>query len=759
MQRLLVLTVCAILSLTLSYAEADSISVQDVVVSGNKKTDETALGLQIDAKAGSVLRTTVDKDVKALFGTGFFDQVQAVITKDSKGRSILEYQVTEKPIVRKVFVQGNEDVDKEDIEVALDFKAGRFFDVTQANRASDRIVSSYQGRGYYDSEVTYALVPAASNQVDVTFTVVEGSKYKIKEVSFTGLKVLDDGDLRSVIQTKTYKWWSSWLLGTGRLNKEMLDNDRNIMRQELFNNGLIEGSISEPVISKKNKGIYISFHVNEGEQYKIGAIQASGDLIDDDQTKTLAELKSKTGKVFSGSVLRSDALTVSDKFSDIGYAFANVVPDTQINKQLLTVDVNFKISKGKLITVDRIQTRGNNKTYDNVIRRDVVIAEQDIYSSSKIKRSQELLQRRGYFDEVNIVTENTTKDDAVNLAVNVKEGSTGTVSVGAGFSSSDGVLFNTRLSENNFMGTGRKANLEVDIGNRRDNMVVSFSDPRVFDSQWSLGIDLLRTERNYDDYDQTQLGGGITAGYDMAELFGSWAKDMRFSTRYQLVDVEIDNVSPDAAELVKSEVGKSLVSSLTPSLVRNTINNPLDPSNGSRQTLSVKYAGLGGDEEFYLIEAINQIYHPLVKFTASELVFSLRTRIGYGETFNDDTLPLFERFFPGGINSVRGFKNRTLGPKDSNGREFGGTKQLVNNIELIFPIAPSAGLKGVIFHDIGEAFDDNQSIDFGELRQAVGYGIRWTSPLGPIRIEFGYPIDKEEGESSFVTQFSFGAPF
>ncbi len=757
--RKLLFIILSLVVLGSAQAQEGGIKVNVVSVSGNKKTDATALSLQLSAKPGSVSQDTIDADVKALFGTGFFEQVEAVVSRDASGRAILKYNVVEKPVIRKVFIEGNDDVTTEDLDPVFDYRVGRFFDALQAKRASERVVSYYQGRGFYDAAVDYSIIPTGENQVDVTFKITEGDKYKIKDIEFVGLSLLDESDLTDKIQTTTYKWWSSWLTGSGRLNHEMLDNDRNIIRQELLNHGFVEGSAADPSIRKDGKGLYITFKIKEGPQYKLGKISSNGDLIENNSAVTLEGIESTEGEIFNGSLLRADSLKISEKFSDIGYAFVNVVPETNVNSDAKSVDVTFQVSKGNLVTVDRINVRGNQKTYDNVIRREMAIVEQDLFSSSKIKRSQELLLRRGYFEEVNVVPENIPNQDKVNLNVNVKEGSTGTLSVGAGYSTSDGVIFNTRVSENNVFGTGRRANLEVDIGDKRDNLVLSLDDPRVGDSQWSLGMDALMTEREYEDFDRDQVGGALTAGYDLESLIGRSGRDMRFSLRYQLIENEISNVdTEDAADFVIQEQGKALVSSIIPSITRNTIDNPLDPSSGSKQSLSVEYAGLGGDEEYYLVEANQQWYQPISKMGEGNLVFSWRTKFGYGDTFDNEPFPLFNRFFPGGINSVRGFKARRLGPKDSKGNEYGGSKQLVNNLELIFPISTSAGLKGIVFYDLGQAYDDEESLDLGELRHAAGYGIRWTSPLGPIRIEFGYPLDKEEGESSFVTLFSFGAP-
>ena len=438
-----------------------------------------------------------------------------------------------------------------------------------------------------------------------------------------------------------------------------------------------------------------------------------------------------------------------------------MVPNTAVDRERNTVNVNFNVNKGKPVKVNKIVIHGNNKTYDNVIRRELKIHEQDIYSGTKIKRSKTLLERLGYFEEVNITTEQTKRDDEVNLDVNVREGSTGAFSVGAGFSSSDGALFNMRLSENNFLGTGRQLSLNVDMGTERDNIVLSAHDRRFNDTYWGLGADLLKTDREFSDFDRQLMGGGVTASYPLEEAFGEWAEDISYSMRYEYLDIEISDINREsAAPLVLRSEGTSSSSSITPKLTRNTINNPINPTKGSRQIAEIELSGLGGSEEFWLAQVHNQWYQPIYRSDEwGDLVFSWRFRFGYGKTYDsDDEFPLFRRFFPGGINSVRGFDDRTLGPKDEDGNEYGGNKQFVNNLEIIFPIVNSAGLKGVIFYDMGQAFDDDESLDLGDLREAYGVGLRWASPLGPIRIEFGFPIDREKGEDSMVTQFSFGAP-
>jgi outer membrane protein insertion porin family len=757
--RLWAVFVCVSSALLATQAFADqSYKVDKIAVEGNKNIDTSAIKIQLKAKPGNVSSTLISDDIKSLYRTGFFDQVTASVVSEGANQ-ILKFAVIEKPVIRKVYIKGNKEIKESELSAIFAFGANRFLDNGRIDSLVRAATTKYETEGFYDVHFEHSVVPVGENQVDLSLTVVEGKRYRIRKITIKGLKDIDPDDVRSTIQTRRYKWWSSWLFGTGRLNRDMLDNDKNLIRQYFLDNGYIDGTVSDPSIDKKEDGIYISFDATEGRQYKLDLITASGDLIKDSVDETLKGTKAKKGDVFRASQVRDDAFIVNEKFGDEGYAFANVVPDTSVNKDGALVSINFKTDKGKLVAVNQINITGNDKTYDNVIRREMAIGEQEQYSGKKVKRSQQLLQRLGYFQEVGITNSATDQPDKVDLDVNVHETSTGSFSVGAGYSTSDGPLFNTRLSENNIMGTGRSANAEADIGTKRNNFIVSLDDPRVNDSNWSLGTDLQYTDIDLVDYSRRTEGASLVAGYPLDQLFGEWAQDIKFYTKYEFLNINIRNVSPTAAQLVKDSAGNSSSSAVTPRLVRNTINNPLDPSDGSRQDVSFEYGGLGGTNDYELFEAKHQFYYPLFSTGKRDVVFSWRTRLDYGESQDDQPFPLFKRFFPGGINSVRGYKTRHLGPADPNGARYGGSKELVNNFEGILPLVSSAGIKAVIFWDQGQAFDDNEEISLSALRQGYGWGFRWASPIGPIRIEIGYPINRKAGEKSSNIMFSFGAPF
>ena len=731
--------------------------IDAVEIVGTDRVDASAVKLQLKSAYGRVTESLISEDVRAIYRTGFFDQVSAEIVPFGD-RTVLRYTVAEKPVVRKVFVKGNNEVSEKDLADVIKFDGRKFLDKAKIDSIQKAAISYFQTQGFYDAQISNSTTKVTHNEVDVTFLVKEGPRYRIHEVIFNGLKNVDEGELLDVVQTKSYKWWSSWVFGTGRLNRALLDNDKALMLQLLLDKGYVDASISDAEVSIRDQGIYVTFNVQEGTKYKIGRLSASGDLIEGSKDKTLDGVKSESGNDFGAAKVREDSFVISEKYTDKGFAFANVVPNTKINRDTGTIDIDFQIDKGKPVTINRIAIRGNSKTYDNVIRREVSLSEQELFSSSKIKRSQEVLQRLGYFEEVNITSEPSDQANKVDLNVNVREASTGSFSIGAGYATSDGTLFNARISENNIFGSGRSVSLNVDYGSQRDNIVLSFNDRRVNDSFLALGADLYRTNRQFIDFDRGMSGAGLTAGYPLEQLAGEFFQDIQFSTKYEYFSIDIGNINNEsAAPLVIQSKGSSTASAITPGLVRNTINNPLNPTTGSLQAVSIEDAGLSGDQDYWLAEANQSLYHPLLTGEWGELTFSWRTRFGYGESRTDDPFPLFKRFFPGGINSVRGFNARTMGPKDANGNEYGGSKQLINNFDIIFPLINSAGLRGVFFYDIGDAFDDNQDINFGSMRKAVGYGIRWASPMGPIRLEFGYPMDAQPGEG-MVTLFSFGAP-
>lgn len=729
-----------------------------VEIRGNDRVEEGSVVGILKSKPGEPFDPkTVNEDVKALYRSAYFDQVTA--KSDTTSGLRLVFQVVEKPAIRTVNLVGNKEVSDDTIKEKMNLTSRRFLDRKKLQAGVDELKAYYQDQGYYGTEIKMSETAVEENQVDVTLNVTEGEKKVIDDIRFEGNQDLSSGDLYDQIETRTWRWYISWLTGSGVVKKDMLANDGKRLAAYYLNHGYVDIQIAEPEVSEGDDGLIVTFKLKEGAIYRLGKISAEGTLVESSVDKTLADTESKTGEIFSAERLQKDSFKITEKYTDVGYAYANVDPLTKVNRDQRTVDIDYRVDRGKLITINEINITGNSKTRDNVIRRSLQITEQEQYSSSKIKRSQELLQRLGFFDEVTITQSSTSRDDMVDLLVSVREANTGTFSIGAGVSSGDGFIFSTRISENNIFGTGNAVTLDLENGTRRENYVLGFTNPRVNDSYWSFGADGSVVKRRYDDFDLDKTGASMTVGYPILRFLGpEYLDDVRGSLSYEFASNDINNIDDNAAQLVKDSEGSATNSSLTPKITRDTINNPLDPTTGSRQIVSFEYAGIGGDAEYYLIQASNTWYYPLWDSPIGTIVFSNRLRVGYGDSTNNDPFPLFRRFFPGGINSVRGYDARSMGPRDENGNEYGGAKQAIANFEMIFPLISSAGLNFVTFYDTGEAFDDDESIDISQFRGAYGFGLRWRSPLAPIRIEFGFPTDKEEGDKSFVTNFSFGSP-
>jgi outer membrane protein insertion porin family len=434
------------------------------------------------------------------------------------------------------------------------------------------------------------------------------------------------------------------------------------------------------------------------------------------------------------------------------------------------------VSKGKPVSIGQIQITGNTKTRDKVIRRELKVAEQEPFSATKLRKSRDALQRLGFFSDVNVTTRKGPTDDQIDLAVDVKEGSTGAFSAGAGYSSGDEFLFNVRISENNLFGRGQRIVLNADVGSIRRNIYVSFTEPYLLDTRLLGQVTLFNTELDYGDFTRDATGFSLRALYPFEEVGVEnlgWLslEDTSFGLEYRLERARIFDIAFDSPPAIFAEQGTTLISSVAPQILRNTLNHAYDPTAGSFQEITFELAGLGGDQKYYLVSGRTRVYVPLYRVREfGTFVYSIGGTIAYGEGEAGQSgheLPLVQRFFPGGINTVRGFETRTLGPRQDsfdpqgniiNNKPIGGTNELIVQNEIIFPLIQAIGLRGVVFFDTGNAFLQQQGIDVGDLRYAVGAGIRWLSPFGPLRIEYGIPLNIKDDEKKSSILFSFGSP-
>ncbi len=716
---------------------------------GNKRIDSGAILRKVKSKSGDAYSpVALKEDLKAIYKMGYFDDVQIDVTDGSKGK-IIVFIITEKPVISSIKYTGTDEIDEKDVKAVVTIKEQSILNPGKVQNASDSIKAMYRAKGYYNTKVTSQLAYPTPESVTITFTIVEGKKIYIKAISFEGNDAFDDDDLEDIIETKT-KGWFSWLTEAGLLDKDKVSQDSSRIIAHYQNNGYLDAKVGEPSIKQEEEWLYVSFSVEEGSRYKVGTVTVEGDVIDNKQT-IIDLLKIRKEEYTSKKIIRDDVLKITDYFAENGYAFATTKPSFVKSPIGNRFDITYKISKGDLVYINRITIKGNTRTRDNVIRRDLQIAEGGIFDSKALRSSTQKLQRLGFFDEVTVNPDPTLDPAKINISVEVKEKSTGQFSIGAGYSSVDKFVVMGKVSENNFLGRGDKLSLSANIGGKSTRYNLGYTNPRFNDSQLSWGIDLFNWKREYDDYTKDSKGGALRVGYPI------WEK-WRIYGNYSYTDTDLTDVADDASYIIKESQNINITSAIKTTFKRDTTNKSYNPNKGSKNIFSIKYAGgpFGGDSEFTKIEGSSSWFFPLYK----KSIFHVKGAVGQVFENKDSSLPVYERFFLGGLRSIRGFDNATISPKDPvTGERIGGDKMWYTNLEVIFPIFDAQGFYGVLFFDAGQVYDDDEDWSMDDIKTAAGVGIRWLSPIGPLSMAWGYNLDPEDDEDQSVWDFTIGGFF
>ena len=737
-------------------------TIVKVSIKGNRAIDSDAIKAVIKTGDGKPLKPEEIRDsIKAIFEMGYFTDVQAEVSGMEGGKELV-FTVFERPQIREVEFTGNKEIDKDKLKELLTFKTYTILDSNKIKESITKIKTEYEDNGYYVADIQYRTEDIGENQVKLTFEINENEKVMVKKITFLGNRSYDDEAFKKLMQTKEGSWLS-WITSRGTFKEDMLKGDMEILSSHYLNNGYIQVKIEEPQVSltPDKRWIYITVRIDEGKKFKIGKIDFRGDILDsiDDLSKNV---KSREGDIFSRDRLRQDIVSLTDLYGDKGYAFANIVPLTPLDQDRQIVNITFDIRKGELVYFEKINILGNVKTRDKVIRRELKVAESELYNGTNLKKSRQKLNNLGFFEEVNISTDRGSSPERLNLTIDIKERPTGTLSLGAGYSSIDKFIVTGQVSQGNFLGRGQKLQLSAEFGGRRKTYNLGFTEPRLFDTEISAGFDVYNLEKQYTDFTKKSNGGDIRLGFPLR------FEDTRGYLTYRYEESEISDISENAGTYITDQAGKNVTSSITASIVRDTRDNYIAPSKGSNNTASAEFAGsfLGGDRSFIKYIGSSSWFFPV--FWETSVMF--HGTIGYAEGTEGEDLPIDERFFVGGINTVRGFEPRSLGPRDKSGNIIGGDSELVFNVEYLFSLVKEAGLRGVIFFDAGNAYninkvEDSESDDFGELRTGAGYGVRWYSPIGPLRLEWGYNLNPKrdhitgEKEKRSRWEFSIGTFF
>jgi outer membrane protein insertion porin family len=739
--------------------------VVQIDVQGLKRIEKDAVLAKLITKVGeTVSPERVRSDIQALYGMGYFDDIE--VRADSvEGGARLIYSLRERPVISKIAFEGNERLSTSDLKDVIKVKEWSILDVSKVKEDIALIQKHYEDKGFFLAKVNYVIRtpnPEKPDEVELTYKISDYEKVQIKKITFLNNKRFTDEQLKGVFQETREGSFLSFLTSSGNFKEASFKQDLQRLTYYYLDHGYMKFKYENPVVtvSDDKRWLFISIYVDEGEQYSIGTKDFSGDLLFSKE-ELAKDNQLNPGDVFSISKRNADIQTLTEKYQDLGYAFVNVIPKLVFHDEEKLVDLDYSFEKGNLVYFGEINVVGNSKTHDKVIRRELKIHEGELYSGSRLRQSRENVERLGFFAPGEVIFNTVSpkgKPDVLNVDITVKERSTGTVTLGAGYGSVQKFFLTSTISEINLFGRGQSLSLSGQYAADRLNksLNLGFTDPYAFDTKWSLGFDVFAVNQVIPSrYTTRKLGFDLRAGYPVADYVYGYIT-------YKNEGLQIEDLANDAAltpDLVDPDTG--VLSSVVWSMVRDKRNNRFETTGGDYQSLSLETAGLGGDKKFVKVEANNRFYHKIV----GDLVFRNSTDVGHIEALGGRTLPPSEKFYLGGPNNLKGYEFFTVGPRKPStvselGIPLGGVVQMYSLFELEYPILREAGLKLVAFYDAGNAFARwPKDGDPFTIRTDAGFGIRWFSPIGPLRFEWGFPFAAKPGENSPNFNFFIGPPF
>ncbi len=766
--------------------------IREIKIEKNRRVETEAIRRMILSQEKKPFSSeTIAQDIERIFQMGYFENIE-VYQETDKNEVRLIYIITEKPSVNEVKYEGHDELSEDDIKEVVDIKPYSILDETKLVKNAEKIRELYSQKGFYLAEVNYRLIQENDNQVNVIFSIAENKKVAIRTIQFIGNHALESELIKSFLQTKEGDALSFMSSG-GNFQPEIFDIDVMRISHLYFDHGYIHVKVGKPVIQMSPDLKYLDIFITifEGEQYFVGNFDFSGDLLEKKNVYA-KKLTLQTKDVFNRSMLSQDMLSLKRIYEDQGYAYANVSPLTNIDEKSRIIHVNYQFEKGEKVYFERINIKGNSKTRDKVIRRELKIIEGDLFNETKKELSKNRVLALGYFENVEFKTRQGSRPDTMIVDIEVTERPTGTFQVGFGLSSIESFIFNSQISQHNLFGRGQTIIASAQVSSLRKIYNLRFVEPYFLDSHWTLASDLYNTERFLLNYSRLSSGGDITWGYPLP-----FYDDLQFYGTYTLefIDIEqrINTPFPILPDFTNYD--KYRTSSLRLSSVWDTRDNRLFPSKGNYISLSSEFAPniLGSDRPFNRYSFVVRHYLPIIW----DLVFKSNLDIGLLNSPSGRDVPIPEKFLMGGINSVRGYRLFSIGPErpvifsQSNGtfnpqigkQAFleGGEKQFILNLELEFPIIPKAQLKGVVFYDAGNSYGEDENffyvndkirplVDVNDpfdpkndlylgLFHSVGFGFRWFSPLGPLRFEWGFPLTPRPSDKNYLFEFTIGNIF
>jgi outer membrane protein insertion porin family len=732
---------------------AGVVQIESIEVRGNKRIEKEAIRAVIGSREGDRLdQDALDRDLRSVYKMGYFTDVSIEVGEGAEGKVVV-FNVEEKPSIGSIVFRGNDEFDDEELLEETGVKRYAILNRSEVTQSVNRLKEFYRQKGYYNVSIEDTIEGMAGNEVSLIYDIQEGEKVYITRIEFQGNEAFDDGDLKDLMETGE-KGLFSWFTKSGLLDRKLLEFDLHKIVSFYHNHGYIRAKTGEPEITyQEGEGLTVTIEVIEGPQYGVDEVQVAGDLIREPE-KLLERTTIQEEPYFNREVVRKDAQALQELYANEGYAYAEVDPKVLEDEETQTVDIAYLISKGEKVRFERINISGNQTTRDKVIRRELKAIEGEVYSHDALKRGTENLHRLGFFEEVEVQTEQGSDKDKMVVNVNVKERATGSFSLGAGYSSFDKTTGSIQIAEQNLFGYGQQLKVAARVSSRTQQFDVRFTEPWFLGKPIAAGVDLYKWEREYWDYTKDSVGGALRFRFPI----GFDEEYTRGTVRYIFDDADVTDIDKDAAAVIQDMEGRTVKSSITLGLVRDSRDRLFLTTRGSRNEIFYEHAGgfLGGDSGFGKVEATSTWYFPFPWDT----VFVLRGQWGYVERHDDGRLPLYEKFYLGGIDSVRGFEYATISPKDpETGDRIGGEKMMAYTVEYRFPLIQEQGVVGLTFFDAGNVYTEDESYSFGGIRKAVGVGVRWYSPFGPLRVEYGWNLSPEDDEPSGNLEFNIGGTF
>ena len=722
--------------------------IDSITIMGNKRIEKDAITRVMSSKPGDVFITEkVSNDLKAIYRMGYFDQITINSQTTATGENII-ITVQEKPIVRNIRVSGSLWLyNRDDILDAVNTKKGSILNVFTVQNDVLAIKEMYNSRNRYSTKVDYRITDNDGSQADVEFVIEEGEKLYVTKLVFDGNTAFDDSDLEGQIFTQT-KGWLSWLTDSGDLNYEKLNNDVNLLTNFYSNRGFINVRIGDPDVQFEEDGITVTFKISEGDQYNLGEVRVTGDLIvpEEDLMKKLTVTEES---YFSRELVQKDILALTEIYGNAGYAYADVDPLVNLDEVQKLANIDYNISKGNLVYFEEINISGNNMTRDKVIRRELKSFEGELFSGDNLKYGVRNLQRLDYFKDVKVNTVQGSDDSKMVLDIEVEEKDTGSFSIGVGAGTEE-VFGSIALVERNLFGHGQSLGARANIGTKNQMYSISFVEPWLFDIPLSSSIELYNWEYEYDTYDRSSMGFNLDFSYPIFDY-------TRAGFGYTFEIAKISNLDYDASYSIWRDKGRHTKSSINTYISWDSRDDRFDTTRGSINSLSLEFAGLGGNVGFVKGIVETGWYFPLWR----SFVGVLHGRAGAVKQAFGKEVPDYEKFYLGGMNSLRGFDTEDLAPRDNMGYEMGGEKYLQFNAELKTALLKEQGVFGVIFFDAGQVYEKVSDWDTENgFRYSAGPEFRWNSPMGPVRVAYGFILnpkdsDKRRGNFEFSMYSSF----